>query len=323
MYVQGLSSTLPVEIQKAMYKTVIGLEDVQFMRPAYGIEYDCIDPTILKRTLEHQSIENLFFAGQINGSSGYEEAAGQGLIAGINAVRNIDGLSPFVLDRSDAYIGVLIDDLVTKGTNEPYRMMTARSEYRLTLRQDNADLRLTEKGYEIGLVTEERYQRMVNKREAVRGEIDRLKKVKVTPLEETNKKLEDLGSAPLKTGLSLEELLRRPELNYKKLEVFDPGRPKLSREVINQVEIQIKYSGYIQKQSEQIAQFKKLEDKKLTHIEDYSDVNGLRIEARQKLNQIRPESVGQATRISGVSPADINVLLIYLEIQRRKSHQPL
>lgn len=319
VYVQGISSTLPVEIQKEMYKTIIGLENVQFMRPAYGIEYDCIDPTILKRTLEHQEINNLFFAGQINGSSGYEEAAAQGIIAGINAVQNLEGKEPFILDRSDAYIGVLIDDLVTKGTNEPYRMMTARSEYRLTLRQDNADLRLTEKAYTVGLVSKERYERMCYKRDHVAAELERLKNLMITPTDKNNHELKKMGTMPIKTGISMEELLRRPELNYEKLKVLDNNRPELSKEIVRQVEIQAKYSGYIKKQMEQIEQFKKMEGKRLVSIKDYAIVKGLRKEAIQKLNQIRPENVGQAGRISGVSPADINVLLIHLEVERRKN----
>lgn len=319
VYVQGISSTLPVEIQKEMYKTIIGLENVQFMRPAYGIEYDCIDPTILKRTLEHQEINNLFFAGQINGSSGYEEAAAQGIIAGINAVQNLEGKEPFILDRSDAYIGVLIDDLVTKGTNEPYRMMTARSEYRLTLRQDNADLRLTEKAYTVGLVSKERYERMCYKRDHVAAELERLKNLMITPTDKNNHELKKMGTMPIKTGISMEELLRRPELNYEKLKVLDNNRSELSKEIVRQVEIQAKYSGYIKKQMEQIEQFKKMEGKRLVSIKDYAIVKGLRKEAIQKLNQIRPENVGQAGRISGVSPADINVLLIHLEVERRKN----
>ena len=318
MYVQGVSSTLPEEVQFKMYKTIIGLENVQFMRSAYGIEYDCIDPRILKRTLEHKEIKNLFFAGQINGSSGYEEAAAQGLIAGINAVLNIKGEEPFILDRSEAYIGVLIDDLVTKGTNEPYRMMTSRAEYRLTLRQDNADLRLTQKGYDIGLVTEERYRKTMKKKEMIEAELARLKKVQVTPTQETNKILRELNSAELKTGMSLYDLIKRPELKYEELEKLDKDRKPLPREIRLQVETQIKYEGYIKKQMAQIEQFKKLEEKKLDENQDYNEIKGLSNEAKQKLNQIKPDSVGQASRVSGVSPADINVILIYLEQKRRK-----
>lgn len=318
MYIQGVSSTLPEEIQKQMYKTIIGFENVKFMRSAYGIEYDCIDPRILKRTLEHKEINNLFFAGQINGSSGYEEAAAQGLISGINAVLNIKGEEPFILDRSEAYIGVLIDDLVTKGTNEPYRMMTSRAEYRLTLRQDNADLRLTQKGYDIGLVTEERYRKTMEKKEMIEAELSRLKKVQVTPTQETNKILRELNSAELKTGMSLYDLIKRPELKYEELEKLDRDRKPLPREIRLQVETQIKYEGYIKKQMAQIEQFKKLEEKKLDENQDYNEIKGLSNEAKQKLNQIKPDSVGQASRISGVSPADINVILIYLEQKRRE-----
>lgn len=318
MYVQGASSTLPEEVQLKMYKEIIGLENVKFMRPAYAIEYDAIDPTILKRTLEHKEIENLFFAGQINGSSGYEEAAAQGLIAGINAAQNLKGKEPFILDRSEAYIGVLIDDLVTKGADEPYRMMTSRAEYRLTLRQDNADLRLTKKGYEIGLVTEERYQKALEKERAVNGELERLKNVQITPTAENNEKLKELGSTEIRTPVSLYDLIKRPELNYDSLAIFDPDRKHLLKEIRLQVETQIKYEGYIRKQMIQIEQFKKLENKKLAMDFDYSMVKGLSNEAVQKLNEIKPDSVGQASRISGVSPADINVLLIYLEQKRRK-----
>ncbi|WFA08311.1 tRNA uridine-5-carboxymethylaminomethyl(34) synthesis enzyme MnmG [Tissierella sp. Yu-01] len=320
MYVQGVSTSLPEEVQIQIYKNIIGLENVQFMRSAYAIEYDSIDPTILKRTLEHKEIDNLFFAGQINGSSGYEEAASQGLIAGINAVQNIKGKEPFILDRSEAYIGVLIDDLVTKGTNEPYRMMTSRAEYRLTLRQDNADLRLTEKGYKLGLVTEERFQKMLIKKEAIENELERLKKVMIGPTEENNKKLEEIGTTSLKGPISLYELIRRPEVTYDSTTNLDANRGQLQREVRLQVETQIKYEGYIKKQMIQIQQFKKLENKKLSLDEDYSLIKGLSNEAKQKLNKFKPDSVGQASRISGVSPSDINVLLIYLE-QRKRSVQ--
>ena len=318
MYVQGVSSTLPEEVQLQMYKTIIGLEKVQFMRSAYGIEYDCIDPTILKRTLEHKEINNLFFAGQINGSSGYEEAAAQGLIAGINGVMNIKGKEPFILDRSEAYIGVLIDDLVTKGTNEPYRMMTSRAEYRLTLRQDNADLRLTQKGYDIGLVSEDRYKKTIKKKELIESELDRLKSIHVTPTKATNDFLISLNSTPLKTAISLHDLIKRPELSYETLKGLDKDRKELPREIRLQVETQIKYEGYIKKQMAQIEQFKKLEGKRLEENQNYDEINGLSNEAKQKLNQIRPGSVGQASRISGISPADINVLLIYLEQKRRR-----
>jgi tRNA uridine 5-carboxymethylaminomethyl modification enzyme len=318
MYVQGASSTLPEEVQLEMYKTITGLENVQFMRSAYGIEYDCIDPTILKRTLEHKEIKNLFFAGQINGSSGYEEAAAQGLIAGINGVLNIKGKEPFILDRSEAYIGVLIDDLVTKGTNEPYRMMTSRAEYRLTLRQDNADLRLTKKGYDIGLASEDRYKKAIKKKEQIELELSRLKDIKITPTKKNNDFLKQLNSASLKTAVSLYDLIKRPELNYELLKELDEDREELPREIRLQVETHIKYEGYIKKQMAQVEQFKKLEGKKLDENQDYNEIKGLSNEAKQKLNQIRPDSVGQASRISGVSPADINVLLIYLEQKRRR-----
>lgn len=317
MYVQGVSTTLPEDVQIEMYKKIIGLENVEFMRSAYAIEYDSIDPTILKRSLEHREIDNLFFAGQINGSSGYEEAAAQGLIAGINAALSIQGREPFILDRSEAYIGVLIDDLVTKGTDEPYRMMTSRAEYRLTLRQDNADLRLTEKGYGLGLVTEERYKKTVEKKEAVEEELERLKKVMINPTEDNNKILLDLGSTAIKSPLSMYELIRRPELKYDALEALDEDRPAMLKELRLQVETQIKYEGYIKKQMIQIEQFRKLENKKLSPDLDYDSIRGISNEAKQKLKDIRPESVGQASRISGVSPSDINVLLIYLEQVRR------
>ncbi len=319
MYVQGASSTLPEEVQLKMYSTIIGLENVQFMRVAHAIEYDCIDPTILKTTLEHNRIENLYFAGQINGSSGYEEAAAQGLMAGINAVLKIKGEKPFILDRSESYIGVLIDDLVTKGTNEPYRMMTSRAEYRLTLRQDNADLRLTEKGYKIGLAREERYKKMLVKKTLIENELERLKKVNITPTQKVNQFFEKCRTSKLKTPTSLYDLIKRPELNYEILKELDKDRPELPREIRLQTETHIKYEGYIKKQMAQIEQFKKLEGKLLADNFDYNKVKGLSNEAIQKLNDIKPDSVGQASRISGVSPADINVLLIYLEQQRRQS----
>lgn len=317
MYVQGVSSSLPEEIQIEIYKNIIGLENVKFMRSAYAIEYDSIDPTILKRTLEHKDIHNLFFAGQINGSSGYEEAASQGLVAGINAVQNIKGKEPFILDRSEAYIGVLIDDLVTKGTDEPYRMMTSRAEYRLTLRQDNADLRLTKKGYDLGLVSEERYSKTIEKNEAIQKELERLKKVIINPTSENVKIIEKIGTSPIKSPISLYELIKRPEIQYDATIDLDLNRGQLQREIRLQVQTQIKYEGYIKKQMIQIGQFKKLESKKLSIDEDYTLVKGLSNEAKQKLNKFKPDSVGQASRISGVSPSDINVLLIYLEMRRR------
>lgn len=318
MYVQGVSSSLPEEVQVEMYKKIRGLENVKFMRTAYAIEYDSIDPTILKRTLEHKEIQNLFFAGQINGSSGYEEAAAQGLVAGINAACNIKGLEPFVLDRSEAYIGVLIDDLVTKGTDEPYRMMTSRAEYRLTLRQDNADLRLTGRGHKLGLVSEERYHKMLEKEKLMRDELSRLSEIIVTPTEEANRILEAMGSTPLRTAWTLYDLIKRPELTYDSVFPFDQDRQFLPKEVRLLVETEIKYEGYIKKQMIQIEQFKKLENKSIPGDIEYEFVKGLSNEARQKLEKIRPDSVGQASRISGVTPADINVLLIHLE-QRRRS----
>ena len=313
MYVQGVSSSLPQEVQFDFYKTIIGLEDVKIMRPAYAIEYDMIDTRNLYRTLESKDYEGLYFAGQINGSSGYEEAAGQGIVAGINAALKIKGKEPLILDRSDAYIGVLIDDLVTEGTNEPYRMMTSRCEYRLTMRQDNADQRLTERGYEIGLVSEDRYKKMKEKRRAIDDEIARLKNVILTPKEEVNEKLISLVSTPLKNALSLYDLIKRPELDYEKLKDFDPERPNLPKFQQIQAQTEIKYEGYIKKQMADIDKFKKLEAKELDKNIDYTKIAGLKKESAEKLNEIQPESLGQASRISGVSPADINVLLIRLK----------
>ena len=317
MYIQGISTSLPYEVQLEMYKSVKGLENAKIMRPAYAIEYDCIDPTQLKISLEIKGVENLFSAGQFNGTSGYEEAAAQGLIAGINAAHKIEGKEPFVLDRSEAYIGVLIDDLVTKGTNEPYRMMTSRSEYRLYLRQDNADMRLTQRGYDIGLVSEERYQRYLKKKAEVEQELERLKTERVTP-KEVNHLLNEMGASEIKVGLSLYEFLKRPEVTYELIEAIGKGAGEdVSDEVKEQCVIMTKYEGYIEKQLKQIDQFKKLENKRLPEVIDYLSIDGLRIEARQKLDAIRPISIGQASRISGVSPADISVLLIYLEQMRR------
>lgn len=319
MYIQGMSSSLPEDVQEKFYKTIEGLEHLEIVRPAYAIEYDCIDPLDLKVNLENRHIKNLFCAGQFNGSSGYEEAAAQGLMAGINAVCKIKGEMPFVLDRSEAYIGVLIDDLVTKGTNEPYRIMTSRAEYRLLLRQDNADMRLTERGYAVGLVKKDRYERLLKKKEVVAEETDRLKK-KILQPDVVNPFLEEKGSTPVKSGISLLELLKRPEITYDDAAVIDDVRPKLSAHQKTMMEVQIKYEGYIIKQQQQIEKFKKLEHKKLPSDLDYFSIEGLRIEARQKLDALRPVSVGQASRISGVSPADINVLLIWLEKMRRQKH---
>lgn len=319
MYIQGMSSSLPEDVQEEFYKTIEGLEHLEIVRPAYAIEYDCIDPLDLKVNLENRHIENLFCAGQFNGSSGYEEAAAQGLMAGINAVCKIKEEMPFILDRSEAYIGVLIDDLVTKGTNEPYRIMTSRAEYRLLLRQDNADMRLTERGYAVGLVKKDRYERLLKKKEMVAEETDRLKK-KILQPDVVNPFLEEKGSTPVKSGISLLELLKRPEITYDDAAVIDDVRPKLSAHQKTMMEVQIKYEGYIIKQQQQIEKFKKLEHKKLPSDLDYFSIEGLRIEARQKLDALRPVSVGQASRISGVSPADINVLLIWLEKMRRQKH---
>ena len=317
MYIQGMSSSLPEDVQEQFYKTIAGLENLEIVRPAYAIEYDCIDPLDLKTNLENRHIENLFCAGQFNGSSGYEEAAAQGLMAGINAVCKIMEKEPFVLKRNEAYIGVLIDDLVTKGTNEPYRIMTSRAEYRLVLRQDNADLRLTERGYEVGLVKKDRYDRFLNKKEVVAAETERLSRIIIRP-EEINDYLESVGSTPIKNGTSIMELMKRPQVTYDSLAFVDRDRPQLSEHQKTMMEVQIKYEGYIKKQEQQIEKFRKLEDRKLPQDFDYDSVEGLRIEARQKLNSFRPLSVGQASRISGVSPADINVLLIHLEKMRRR-----
>ena len=317
MYIQGMSSSLPEDVQEQFYKTIAGLENLEIVRPAYAIEYDCIDPLDLKMNLENRHIENLFCAGQFNGSSGYEEAAAQGLIAGINAVCKIMEKEPFVLKRNEAYIGVLIDDLVTKGTNEPYRIMTSRAEYRLVLRQDNADLRLTERGYEVGLVKKDRYDRFLNKKEVVAAETERLSRIIIRP-EEINDYLESVGSTPIKNGTSIMELMKRPQVTYDSLAFVDRDRPQLSEHQKTMMEVQIKYEGYIKKQEQQIEKFRRLEDRKLPQDFDYDSVEGLRIEARQKLNSFRPLSVGQASRISGVSPADINVLLIHLEKMRRR-----
>ncbi len=313
MYLQGFSSSMPEDVQLQMIRSLPGFENAQVTRNAYAIEYDCANPLQLYPTLEFKKISGLYGAGQFNGSSGYEEAAAQGLIAGINAALKILGREPFVLERSQAYIGTLIDDLVTKGTNEPYRMMTSRSEYRLLLRQDNADLRLTALGHEIGLISDERYEKLLAKKEAVEGEIERLKKLVFPPSEAVLKILSEAGSTPITTGIHASELLKRPEITYEMLKAADKDRPQLSKEVCEQVEISIKYEGYINRQRSQAEQFSKLENKKLPEDIDYTKIDGLRLEARQKLDKIRPHSLGQASRISGVSPADIAVLLIYLK----------
>ena len=318
MYLGGMSSSLPEDVQYAMYRTVPGLEHVKIVRNAYAIEYDCINSLELKPTLEFKKISGCFSGGQFNGSSGYEEAAVQGFMAGVNAAMKVLGREQIVLDRSQAYIGVLIDDLVTKENHEPYRMMTSRAEYRLLLRQDNADLRLRKIGYEIGLVTEEEYQKTVKKEQQISEEIERLNKTNIGANEQVQRFLEDHGSTPLKTGATLAELVRRPELDYFMLTEIDSKRPELQFDVQEQVNINIKYEGYIRRQMQQVAQFKKLEGKKLPEHFDYGTVKSLRREAVQKLNQLQPVSVGQASRISGVSPADISVLLVHLEQMRQQ-----
>ena len=317
MYIGGMSSSLPEDVQIRMYHTVPGLEHAEIVRNAYAIEYDCINPLQLKASLEFKKISGFFSAGQANGSSGYEEAAAQGIIAGINAARKVKGLKPLILNRSQAYIGVLIDDLITKGTNEPYRMMTSRAEYRLLLRQDNADLRLTEIGHKIGLISEERYEHLIEKRKMIQKETDRLMNTTVGASEKVQSFLKKNDSTPLQSGSTLAELLKRPELSYDKLGDIDDDRPDLPADVMEQVNIELKYDGYIKRQMRQVEQFNKLENKKIPEDIDYHKVYSLRKEAEQKLSEIRPASVGQASRISGVSPADISVLLVYLESGRK------
>lgn len=317
MYIGGMSSSLPEDVQIRMYHSVPGLEHAEIVRNAYAIEYDCINPLQLKASLEFKSISGFFSAGQANGSSGYEEAAAQGIIAGINAARKVKGLEPLILNRSQAYIGVLIDDLITKGTNEPYRMMTSRAEYRLLLRQDNADLRLTKIGHDIGLISEERYDHLLEKKKMIKKEIDRLENTTVGASDKVQSFLKDNGSTPLQSGSTLAELLKRPELSYDKLKEIDDDRHDLPTDIMEQVNIELKYDGYIKRQMRQVEQFNKLENKKIPEDIDYHKVYSLRKEAEQKLSEIRPASVGQASRISGVSPADISVLLVYLESGRK------
>ena len=316
MYMQGMSSSLPEEVQQQFYRTIKGLEHCVMMRPAYAIEYDCVDPTAMDPTLEFKDFPRLYGAGQFNGSSGYEEAAAQGFVAGVNAALKVQGREPFILTRANSYIGTLVDDLVTKGANEPYRMMTSRSEYRLVLRQDNADERLTPLGYQLGLISEERYQKFCQKQKQKKEEIKRLQSTTVAPSEALNDMLVSRETSPVTTGTRLIDLLKRPQLDYKCLAPFDVTRPDLEPNLFEQVEIEIKYEGYIQKQLKQVEQMKKLEKKQLPTDFDYKQLGGLRLEAQEKLNKIKPLNIGQAWRISGVSPADVSVLLIWLASQK-------
>lgn len=316
-YLQGMSSSLPEDVQLAFLRTIKGLENVEIMRPAYAIEYDCCQPLEMLPSLEFRQLKGFFGAGQFNGSSGYEEAAAQGIVAGINAARSVQGKNPLILDRASSYIGTLIDDLVTKGCADPYRMMTSRSEYRLILRQDNADMRLTPIGYKLGLISDERYNRFLAKKNQVEQEIKRVSTLNIAPTQELNDFLVIHGTSPMTTGCKLADLIRRPQLNYELLRPFDKNRPNLSFEVCEQVEIQIKYQGYITKQLESIEQMRKLESRKLPEDMDYNEIKGLRLEAAEKLNKLKPVSIGQASRISGVSPADISVLAIYMEKIKR------
>ena len=318
MYMQGMSSSLPEEVQLKFYRTIKGLENCVIMRPAYAIEYDCVDPTAMRATLEFKDLPGIYGAGQFNGSSGYEEAAAQGFVAGVNAALKIQGREPLVLTRANSYIGTLIDDLVTKGANEPYRMMTSRSEYRLVLRQDNADERLTSIGHDLGLISEERYQKYLKKQELKKAEIKRLQSTTVSPTQELNDLLVSRETSEVTTGVRLIDLLKRPQLDYACLAPFDPERPKLDPNIIEQLEVEIKYEGYIQKQLRQVEQMKKLENKPLPTDFDYKELKGLRLEAQEKLNKIKPLNIGQASRISGVSPADISVLLIWLAANKGK-----
>ncbi len=320
MYLGGMSSSLPEDVQYAMYRTVPGLENVKIVRNAYAIEYDCINPAQLRATLEFKAVEGLFSGGQFNGSSGYEEAAAQGIIAGINAALKCLGKEPIILDRSQAYIGVLIDDLVTKENFEPYRMMTSRAEYRLLLRQDNADLRLSEIGHNIGLLSDEAYEKMLRKDKLYKEEIARLEKVNVGANPQVNNLLEQIGTTQLTNGATLADLIRRPEVTYDMLAPIDPDRPMLSEDIIEQVDINIKYKGYIERQLKQVEHYKKLENKLIPDWVDYNQISGLRKEAQQKLDRFKPHSIGQASRISGVSPADISVLMVYITEKGRKQN---